>query len=84
MELSETCWESVGSLSGVKLSKRQYSICGMIKENPYTSAQAMAELLAVNSRTIERDLSSLQKLGIVRHEGSKSAGVWVILEHDKN
>ncbi len=28
----------------------------------------------------KRDLSSLQKLGIIRHEGKKNTGVWVIIE----
>ena len=41
----------------------------------------MSETISVTQRTIERDLSVLQKAGIIRHEGRVNAGVWVILEH---
>lgn len=37
--------------------------------------------MSVTKRTIERNLSVLQKAGIIRHEGRVNAGVWVILEH---
>lgn len=40
----------------------------------------MSETISVTQRTIERDLSVLQKAGIIRHEGRVNAGVWVILE----
>ena len=40
----------------------------------------MSETMSVTQRTIERDLSVLQKAGIIRHEGRVNAGVWVILE----
>lgn len=40
----------------------------------------MSETMSVTQRTKERDLSVLQKAGIIRHEGRVNAGVWVILE----
>ncbi|MBR4040873.1 MAG: HTH domain-containing protein [Bacteroidaceae bacterium] len=40
----------------------------------------MAVSLKVSVRTVERDLSALQKLGIIRHEGKRNTGIWVILE----
>ena len=40
----------------------------------------MSETMSVTQRTIERDLSVLQKAGIISHEGRVNAGVWVILE----
>ena len=52
----------------------------MIKENPYITAQIMAEVLTVSERTIERDLSKMQRAGIIRREGSPNTGIWVILE----
>lgn len=48
----------------------------MIKVNPFVTGKEMS----VTQRTIERDLSVLQKAGIIRHEGRANAGVWVILE----
>lgn len=78
--LSGVCRENVGRMSGVELPKRHTEICRLIKDNPYITAPVLAKLLSVSSRTIERDLSVLQKSGIIRHEGNTSAGVWVILE----
>ena len=43
----------------------------------------MSETLAVTLRTIERDLATMQKEGIIRHEGSDKTGIWVILENHK-
>ena len=39
----------------------------------------MSETLSVSQRTIERDLSALQKLDILKREGKDNDGVWVIL-----
>ena len=38
----------------------------------------MSEILSVSQRTIERDLSAMQKMGIIKHEGKDNAGVWVV------
>lgn len=43
----------------------------------------MSETLAVNKRTIERDLAVMQKTGIIRHEGADKTGTWVALEQQK-
>ena len=63
-------------MSESELSERQLNIISMIKENPFVTGKEMSE----TQRTIERDLSVLQKAGIIRHEGRVNAGVWVILE----
>ena len=75
--MSET---NVGNMSESELSERQSNIISMIKENPFVTGKEMSETMSVTQRTIERDLSVLQKAGIIRHEGRVNAGVWVILE----
>jgi ATP-dependent DNA helicase RecG len=40
----------------------------------------MSETLSVSQRTIERDLSTLQKKGILKHEGKDNDGVWIVLK----
>lgn len=65
---------------GKQLSERQLNIISMIKVNPFVTGKEMSETMSVTQRTIERDLSVLQKAGIIRHEGRVNAGVWVILE----
>ena len=76
-DMSET---NVGDMSEIKLTARQRLIVAIIHSNPSVSAKQMSEILSVTSRTIERDLSAMQKVGIIRHEGTDNAGVWVVLE----
>ena len=77
----EKTTKNVGNLSEKELSDRQWAICEIIIENPYTTAEAMSVSLKVSARTIERDLSALQKLGVIRREGKRNTGIWVILEN---
>jgi hypothetical protein len=37
----------------------------------------MSETLSVSQRTIERDLSALQKKGVLKREGKDNNGVWI-------
>lgn len=73
---------NVGNVSVRKLSGRQRNIISMIEENPFVTAKEMSVTMSVTKRTIERNLSVLQKAGIIRHEGRVNAGVWVILEQE--
>lgn len=69
----------VVSLSQVQLTDRQKRIVNLIKDNPFISAQEMSVVLSVANRTVQRDLSAMQKKGILMHEGNTSAGHWVVL-----
>ncbi len=71
---------NVGNVSVRKLSDRQRNIISVIEENPFVTAKEMSVTMSVTKRTIERNLSVLQKARIIRHEGRVNAGVWVILE----
>lgn len=73
------CVNSI-EISDVKLTERQTIMVSVIKSNPMVTAKQMSETLSVTSRTIERDLAVMQKVGVIRHEGKDNAGVWVILE----
>lgn len=39
----------------------------------------MATILSISKRTLERDLSMLQKDGFIKHEGSKKSRIWIVL-----
>lgn len=67
-----------GDVSETKLSERQQKIVNLIKESPTVSGRQMSEILSVSQRTIERDLSAMQNIGILKHEGKDNNGVWVI------
>ena len=69
-----------GDGSETKLTERQHKILNLIKESPTITGKQMSETLSVSQRTIERDLSALQKSGILKHEGKDNDGKWVISE----
>ena len=71
---------SVGSLSVVQLTERQKKICELISKNPFISTQQMSVVLSVVKRTVERDLSAMQKKGVLIREGNTSAGRWVVIK----
>ncbi len=67
-----------GDLSETKLTDRQQKILSIIKKNPTITGKKMSEMLSVSQRTIERDLSALQKGGLLRHEGKDNNGFWLV------
>ena len=70
--------DNVGDVSETKLTERQQKILNLIKVSPTITGKQMSEILSVSQRTIERDLSAMQKMGIIKHEGKDNAGVWVV------
>lgn len=68
----------VGDMSETKLTDRQQKIIHIIKGSPTITGRRMSEMLSVSRRTIERDLSALQKLGVLMREGKDNDGVWII------
>ncbi|MCM1169336.1 MAG: putative DNA binding domain-containing protein [Bacteroides sp.] len=69
----------VGDMSEAKLPERQQRILNFIKASPTITAKQMSETLSVSQRTVERDISALQKKGFLKHEGKDNAGRWVVL-----
>ena len=72
--------QNVGDLSEGQLPDRQLKILKMIQASPTISAKAMSEALSVSPRTIERDIASLKKMGILHRQGKDNDGVWVIMD----
>ena len=70
--------DSDGDVSETKLTERQQKILNLIKDSPTITGKQMSETLSVSQRTIERDLSALQKKGVLKHEGKDNDGMWVI------
>lgn len=62
-----------------KKNKRQQAIIGLIRTNPQITQAKMAERLSVTTKTIERDTDELETHGIIRYEGDKKSGRWVLL-----
>lgn len=71
-----------GDMSETKLTERQQKILNLIKESPTITGKQMSETLSVSQRTIERDLSVLQKLDVLKREGKDNDGVWIVIWRD--
>ena len=84
MNVGNDVGKNVGNMSETQLTDRQAKICKLIKDYPHISAKGLSEVLSVVPRTIERDLSELQKEGVIIREGSKTAGHWVLLKQIKD
>lgn len=67
-----------GDTSEMKLTERQQEILNLIKASPTITGKQMSEMLSVSQRTIERDISLLKKMGILKHEGKDNDGIWII------
>ena len=67
-----------GDFSETKLTERQHKILNLIKVSPTITGKQMSETLSVSQRTIERDLSTLQKIGVLKHKGKDNDGVWIL------
>ena len=68
-----------GDVSETKLTERQQEMLNLIKESPTITGKQMSETLSVSQRTIERDLSALQKHGVLKREGKDNDGKWIIM-----
>ncbi len=73
-----------GDMSETKLTERQQKILNLIKESPTITGKQMSETLSVSQRTIERDLSTMQKKGVLKREGKDNDGFWVIILYQKS
>ena len=70
-----------GDMSKTKLTERQQKIINLIKESPTITGKQMSEILSVSQRTIERDISALQKIGVLKREGKDNDGLWIIVNY---
>ena len=68
-----------GDMSETKLTERQQKILNLIKESPTITGRQMSEALSVSQRTIERDLSAMQKKYVLKREGKDNDGKWLVI-----
>ena len=62
-----------------QVSERQEKILFMIADDETLTSQKIAQKTGVSQRTILKDLTTLQTLGILAREGGRKDGTWVII-----
>ena len=65
-----------------KMLKRK--IVALILENPYLSANEMANRLHLSRRAVEKQIAKLKNLGKLDRIGSDKSGIWKIIEKNEN
>ena len=74
---------NVGKEKLIELSERQQNIISVVKLHPEITipelAQRMSGKKTVTTRTIERDIASLQAKGILKREGGRKSGKWIVV-----
>ena len=75
--------KNVGKEKLIELSERQQNIISVVKLHPAITipelAQRMSGKKTVTTRTIERDIAALQAKGILKREGSRKSGKWIVV-----
>lgn len=67
----------------IELSERQLNIIALLALNPTITIPEMSEKMSgknsITTRTIQRDIAYLQNHGIIKREGGRKEGRWVVL-----
>ena len=67
-----------------KLSEHQVVIYKMIRKSVVDgvveTASSIASKIKLSPRTIQRDLTRLKNMNVIKHEGPDNGGEWVILK----
>ena len=60
--------------------KSSEKIIKLIKENPETSAESLAQMIGISPRAVEKHLAKLKQKGILKRIGPAKGGYWEIEE----
>ena len=62
------------------VTSEEEALLALIREDPSITQARMAELLGLARSTVALMLARLQQTGLVRREGSRKAGTWVVVD----
>lgn len=66
------------------MTKTESLVLQLLVGKPDITSDEIAEQLKVTRRTVERNLESLKKKGIIERIGSKKNGYWKIIKTEEN
>lgn len=76
--VSEEMSEEMSEEIDVKVAPPENAILRLLTENPELTARALAEILGISARTVERHLQGLQAKGRLIRIGAKKGGSWLV------
>ena len=63
------------------LNEKEQQVLDFILKDENTTAEKIAKLLIVTTRTAQNYLKTLQNKGVIKHVGSKKTGHWEIINN---
>ena len=75
--------EDVGKDVGKEISSNSRKIYFEIKENPQITIPELSSILNVTDRTVERQISKLKEIGLIKREGGRKKGYWIVKRSKK-
>lgn len=69
-----------GVLKSVKLTKNEIKVLELLKEDPYLTANQLAEVIDVSNKTIYRVYKTLKEKNKIERIGDDISGFWRIIE----
>lgn len=73
-----TEWEKVRNKFGERFGESSEKILELINSDKYVSASAMAEVINISERAVEKQIAKLKELGILKRVGPNKGGYWKI------
>ncbi|MCL2190233.1 MAG: putative DNA binding domain-containing protein [Defluviitaleaceae bacterium] len=67
-----------GTKFGGKINRTQKEIIEQMTTHPEINAQEIANTIGITKRAIEKNISILNKLGLIKHVGSTKNGKWLV------
>ena len=65
------------------LAENQRMILGLIIRDPRISKKTMAEAIGISTTAIDKNLTKLKQIGILRRVGPDKGGHWEVIRQDE-
>ena len=63
----------------INLSESEKSVLVEIIKNPFVKTEELVSLLGISMPTVNRSIRSLSEKGVIKREGSKKTGHWIVV-----
>ncbi len=66
-------------MNNIDLSETQLAVLSLIKSNNQITIFEMSEILRINTSAVQRNVEFLKDTEILKREGGRNGGKWMIL-----
>ena len=76
--IQDACDEQINEHLNEQINEHQQRLVSILGESPTLTIANLASQAGCSVATVRRDLSYLQRFDIIRREGSRKTGSWVV------